>query len=319
MMITDVHAHCIPQELAHFVSSFGMDLMPAALVPPTSPVTDSDEHVARRLEMMDQAGVTRQILSPPPIKAFAEQADCLRAARIVNDSYARLIALHPDRFAAFVTLPLPNVEESLREMERGLDELGMVGVTMLCFLGEKSVTEPQFDPLYHEMNRRGTVCFFHPSVNGLCSRLINDYRFASSVGNVLEDTTLVLHMIAAHIPHRYPNIKMIVPHLGGILPMLLPRLDNQVPAAHEGLPEKPSETVKRFWYDTVTHGSATALRCACDAFGADRILPGSDFPALEYFEAYAATFEYIREAGLGKAISDQILHSNVNALFSQFR
>lgn len=315
--IIDVHAHCFPQELIAFLRRFDMDLMPAALVPPTSPVTDSDDQIARRLEMMDSAGVAMQILSPPPIQAFEDKADTVKAARIVNDSYARLIERHPERLAAFVTLPLPFVEESLQEMERGLDQLDMAGVTMLCFAANRSVTEPEFEPLYQEMDRRGSVLFFHPSVNGLCSRLINDYGFAPSVGTSMEDTTLVLHMMAAHIPHRYPNIKMIVPHLGGLLPMLMQRLDNQVPAAHRNLPERPSETVKRFWYDTVTHGSAAALRCACEAFGADRILPGSDYPALEYFEAYTATFGYIRDAGLAAEDVDKILNRNARGLFCQ--
>ena len=142
---------------------------------------------------------------------------------------------------------------------------------------DRPVTEKEFEPVYQEMNRRGSILCFHPVVNGLCSALLNDFNLAGSVGTTLEDTLVVLHMIIRQIPHRYPNIKIIVPHLGGSIPMLLNRIDNQVAATYTDLPEKPSVTAKRFWYDTIVYSPA-ALRFLADQVGSDRLVVGSDYP-----------------------------------------
>jgi hypothetical protein len=96
--------------------------------------------------------------------------------------------------------------------------------------------------------------------------------------------------------------------------MLLQRLDNQFSMRQRGLPEPPSVTARRFYYDTVGHGSHAALTCAWKAFGADHILPGSDFPVLLSFETYARTFAWIREVGLPAADVEQILERTAPAI-----
>ncbi len=100
--------------------------------------------------------------------------------------------------------------------------------------------------------------------SGICSPFIVDYNLRAAVGTSLEDATFVLHMIAKQIPHRYPNIKFIVPHLGGPIPMLLNRLDQQgqSQSGHPNLAEAPSVTAKKFWYDTVCYGSKAGLYSA---------------------------------------------------------
>ena len=264
---------------------------------------------------MDEAEVQMQVLSPAASPPYADtEADAVAAARLLNDSYAALAQQYPGRFAAFVSLPLPHIDASLREMERGLDQLGMLGVAMTCSCFDRSTAEAEFEPLYEEMNRRGTVLNYHPIQNGLCSPLINDYRFTVSVGASLEDSAIVLHLIARHVPTRYPRIQYVVPHLGGIIPMLLQRLDNQAPSQHPDLPERPSVTARRFYYDTVGHGSQAALLCAWQAFGADHLVAGSDYPVLLAFETYRQTFHYIRESSLPVTDVDQILHHNAQRL-----
>jgi 6-methylsalicylate decarboxylase len=209
-----------------------------------------------------------------------------------------------------VSLPLPHIDASLREMERGLDRLGMRGVSMTCSCFDRSTAEAEFEPLYEEINRRGTVLNYHPIQNGICSPLINDYRFTVSVGASLEDSAIVLHLIARHTAARFPRITYVIPHLGGIIPMQLQRLDNQAPRQHPDLPERPSVTARRFYYDTVGHGSHAALLCAWKAFGAERLVAGSDYPVLMAFETYRQTFHYVRECGLPEKDADLILEHN---------
>ena len=312
-MIVDIHAHYFPKAYNDALLRIGGRSLPEAARPLTArPMRQDDASVIpERLAQMDDAGVSMQVLSPAASPPYAErESDAVDAARLINDSYAELATRHPGRFSAFVSLPLPHIDAALREMERGLDQLGMLGVSMTCSCFDRSTAEAEFEPLYAEMNRRGTVLNYHPIQNGLCSPLINDYGFTVSVGASLEDSAIVLHLIARRVQHRYPRITYVIPHLGGIIPMQLQRLDNQAPRQHPDLPERPSITSRRFYYDTVGHGSHAALLCAWKAFGADHLVPGSDFPVLLRYETYKRTFEWIREVGLPDGDVELILEHN---------
>jgi predicted TIM-barrel fold metal-dependent hydrolase len=305
-MLIDVHAHQFPQNYIDNIARRGRQ--PLGL--------GAGQTMEERLQLMDEAKVDVQVLSPANLVPYFEsEAEAMAAARILNDGYADLTHRWPQRFKAYVSLPLPHADASLREMIRGLDQLGFAGVTFGCSILDRPVTGEELEPLYREMNRRGAILFFHPVVNGLCSALVNDFNLAGPVGTTMEDTLVVLHLIIAQIPHRYPNIKIVVPHFGGLIPMLLKRMDNQLAAAYRTLPEKPSTTAKRFWYDTVGHGSKEALRCACDAFGPNQLVTGSDYPVLLPYENYTKTFSYIREAGLPDDVADQILYRSGPTLF----
>ena len=312
-MIVDIHAHYFPKAYNDKLVSIGGKSLPEAARALTArPMrNDAGAGIETRLSQMDDAGVSLQVLSPAASPPYAEkEADAVAAARLINDAYAELAAAHPGRFAAVVSLPLPHIDASLREMERGLDQLGMLGVSMCCSCFDRSTAEAEFEPLYQEMNRRGTVLNYHPIQNGICSPMINDYRFTVSVGASLEDAAIVLHLIARRVHERFPRIKYVVPHLGGIIPMLLQRLDNQAPSQHPNLPEKPSVTARRFFYDIVSHGSPAAFLCAWKAFGAPQLVAGSDYPVLLPFESYRQNFHYIRECGIPAADADLILEHN---------
>src|SRR5216117_1235351 len=312
-MIVDIHAHYFPKQYNDLLLRIGGRSLPEAARPITArPMRQDDSTgIPTRLQQMEEAEVQLQVLSPAASPPYAEkQADAVAAARLINDAYAELARKYPGRFNAVVSLPLPHIDASLREMERGLDQLGMLGVSMTCSCFDRSTAEAEFEPLYQEMNRRGAVLNYHPIQNGICSPMINAYRVTVSVGASLEDTAIVLHLIARRIPERYPNIKYVVPHLGGIIPMLLQRLDNQAPRQYPDLPEPPSVTARRFYYDTVGHGSQAALLCAWKAFGPDHLVAGSDYPVLLAFETYRQTFHYIHGCGLPAEDVDKILNHN---------
>jgi len=312
-MIVDIHAHYFPKAYNDLLLRIGGRSLPEAARASTArPMRNDDPAgIAKRLEQMADAEVELQVLSPAASPPYAEkEADAVAAARLINDAYADLAQKYPGRFNAVVSLPLPHIDASLREIERGLDQLGMLGVSMTCSCFDRSTAEAEFEPLYQEMNRRRTVLNYHPIQNGICSPMINDYGFTVSVGASLEDAAIVLHLIARRIPERFRNIKYVVPHLGGIIPMLLQRLDNQAPQKHPNLPERPSITARRFYYDIVGHGSHAAVLCAWKAFGADHLVAGSDYPVLLAYESYRQNFFYLRDAGLPAEDIDKILHHN---------
>jgi predicted TIM-barrel fold metal-dependent hydrolase len=308
-MIVDVHAHYHPRAYQEALGRMPGWARGGGFAGGQQVVTDDQDQVRTRLAMMDQAGVGIQVLTPAAGWApySADEVASTDAARIGNDLTAELANRQPDRFKALVSLPLPHVDASLREMRRGLDELGMIGVNIHCSVLNRAVVEPEFLPVYEELNRRNAVVLFHPTGNGILSPLVTDFGLSAALGTSLEDTTVALHLIARKIPAQYPNITFIVPHLGGPIAMLLQRLDNQFSMASRELPEPPSVTARRFYYDTVGHGSHAALLCAWKAFGADHVIPGSDFPVLLAYETYERTFAWIREVGLPADDVEQIL------------
>ncbi len=313
-MIIDPHAHYHPRAYNEALAELPDVTRGGGF--PGHPDTDEETDIVRRLELMAEAGVELQVLSPAANRApySADEDASVAAARLVNDLSADLVSRHPQRFKSFVTLPLPHIEASLRELERGMGELGMIGVNLHISVLDRSVAEDEFLPIYEEMDRRAGTIFYHPCGNGIASPMITGYGLNAAVGTSLEDAAIVLHLIAKRIPSRFPNITHIIPHLGGPIPMLLDRLDNQFSMEQFGLPEPPSVTARRFYYDTVGHGSHAALLCAWKAFGADHILPGSDFPVLLSFESYERTFAWIREVDLPPEDIEQILERTAPAV-----
>ncbi|HEY3058794.1 MAG TPA: amidohydrolase family protein [Chloroflexota bacterium] len=308
----DVHCHYYPEPYTDLITRLIGRNQPRF----GYPTTDASDHIAARLELMDQADVQRQVLCPSSsYPYFPNEGDAVEAARLCNDSFAELTHRYPERFAAYVSLPLPHIDASLRELERGLDQLGMVGATMALAVLDCSTAEVEFEPIYAELNRRAAVLFYHPAFTGLRAPFINDYKLGTAAGASIEDSVMVLHLIVRAVPFRFPDVKYVIPHLGGLTPMQLQRLDNQLPSQHPNLPEKPSETAKRLYYDTVGHGSQPALHCAWQAFGPGHLVTGSDYPFLMDYESYSETFAYIARSDLPPDDVEHIMHRSAAELF----
>ena len=270
-----------------------------------------------RLALMDRAGVDMQVLSASPqLPHGPDRAQAVDAARYVNDQYAELVARHPGRFAAFASLPLPHLDASADELARALDELGMVGVAMTTVVLDQPLVDSPAAQLFAELDRRGTVLYLHPAGNAACTPLISQHHGTWTVGAPVEDTISALHLITHGIPVRYPRMKILNSHLGGALPMLMQRMDNQLPWEAPETPEKPSLAARRMWYDTVGHGHAPALRCAADSFGTDRLVLGTDFP-YETGAVFERAVSYVTASGLAPGEADRVLTANAQALFNR--
>jgi 6-methylsalicylate decarboxylase len=208
---------------------------------------------------------------------------------------------------------MPHLDQSVGEMGRALDELGMAGVAMNTTVLGRALVEPEYEPIFAELNRRNAVLYLHPAGNGACSPLIANYHLTWMVGAPVEDTISIMQLITHGIPARYPNIKIINSHLGGALPMLLQRADDQYRWEAPQTPEPPSVAARRMWYDTVGHGHVPALRCAIDSFGADRLLLGTDFP-YENGDIFVRAVDYIRDPRIDTVAARAILDQNASAL-----
>jgi aminocarboxymuconate-semialdehyde decarboxylase len=313
-MRIDVHAHYYPVAYLDVLEAAGSTAR--ALEPgrrTAKPTAEVD--IAERLEAMDRAGVTMQILSVAAVPAYYQDAaTSMRVTRYANDMYADLVRERPTRFAAFATLPLPHVDEALREVPRALDELGMLGITVTTSVLGRSLGDPHFDPLWEELDRRGAVLFVHPAGHACESAMLVRDNLTWPLGAPFEDTAAALQLMQAGFTQRFPRIKAILPHLGGTLPFLMQRLDHM---AHRFMPGKgvPSEVARQFWYDTV-NAYVPALHCACAAFGADRLVFGTDYPFWAG-EAHQLAADYLERSGLTAEQRAAIDSGNALALFGE--
>ncbi len=303
----DVHGHVWTNDYLDMMDKFGKkDTWVQRNKGAGMDVTDMQKH----LDMMDSVGIGIQALSIcPQAPHFEDKDHAVTAARKANDIYAEVLQKWPKRFLAYVALPLPHVDESLKEIDRMLGHKGFVGATIATSILNRSVADPAFMPVYQELNRRNTVLFIHPGGYGAYTPLISDYHITWMIGAPIEDTIAVVHLITHGIPQKFSDMKIINTHLGGALPMLMQRLDNQYTWENPTTPEKPSIAARRMWYDTVGHGYDPALKAAVDSIGADRLVFGTDWP-YEPGPLFKRAADYIHEVGLKKEEIDRVLHGN---------
>jgi aminocarboxymuconate-semialdehyde decarboxylase len=303
-MRIDVHAHYYPEEYISCVSRLRGETNYRVRAPGAAVTLE------QRIDLLDKVGIRMQVLSVGAQQPYLVNLnDAVSAARMGNDLYAKACAQHDGHFAAFAALPLPHIEAALSELERALDRLGMVGVNLGCSVAGRPLDDAEFEPLFAELDRRGAVVFLHPVGCG-CGTLLEGFDLNFPLGAPFEDSAAAMRLILAGIVSRFPKIRIIVPHLGGTLPFLIERLDGSLAGGRSQY--KPSEYLKRLWYDTV-NGSPAALRCSRDAFGADRLLLGTDFPHLA-----GARFEqcvsYVQQSNLAEEEKSAILDNNAQAL-----
>jgi aminocarboxymuconate-semialdehyde decarboxylase len=308
----DVHAHYFPSEYLDRLDLYGGSHVTGLIRKMklgSADFSGLDDH----LRNMDRSKVETQILSVSgQLPYFGRESEAVDAARLGNDIYARIVREFPKRFAAFACTPLPHVRASIEETGRALDELGMVGVTTGTVVLGKSIADPAFNEFFVELNRRKAVLFIHPTGGALGSQLIESTKLVWPVGAPLEDTVCLLQFMQSNFPLRFPDIKIILPHLGGFAPFLAVRLDQ---LKDHFLPDSamaPSVQAKYFWYDTV-NGNPAALRCARETLGADHLLMGTDYPFWRD-DAFKLCVDYVGESGLPVPEVDRILRGNAKNL-----
>jgi aminocarboxymuconate-semialdehyde decarboxylase len=308
----DVHAHHFPVEYLDRLDLYGGSHV-TGLIRKMKLASADFRGLEDHFRNMDQSKVDLQILSiSGQLPYFAKENDAVDAARLGNDIYARIVHEYPKRFRAFACTPLPHVRAAIEETRRALDELGMVGVTTGTVVLGKSIADAAFDEFFAELNRRKAVLFIHPIGGSLGSQLIETTNLVWPVGAPLEDTVCLLQFMQANFPSRFPDIKIIIPHLGGFAPFLAARLDQLQDHFLPASAMAPSTQAKYFWYDTV-NGNPAALRCTKETLGTDHLLFGTDYPFWRE-DALKLCVDYLGEAGLPSSDVDRILGRNCQQL-----
>ena len=245
-------------------------------------VTPAMTDVSRRLEDMDRAGIDVEVVSlSTPNVFFTDARHQPQVARMMNDSYAALIATHPQRFKGFASIPMDAPDAALNELHRAIDELKLNGVILLSNIGGKPLTSPEYRPFFAEANRMKLCIFLHPMIPAN-SDAFREYVLGPIIGFPFDTSLAVARMCYDGMFADFPDIRWIIGHLGGAVPYLMERMDNgyrDFPECRAHIDQLPSFYLKQLYYDTVSFSPHT-LMMARNMVGADHMVMGSDYPHL---------------------------------------
>ena len=236
-----------------------------------------------RLKDMDRMGVDIQAVAPAPYHYFyfTEPAYGAELAREVNEGIANVVAQHPDRFVGMGSVPLQNAELAVQELEYCVKKLGLRGVEINTNVNGLNLTDPSLglEKFFAKANELGIVVFMHPLGYTQGDRLRNHY-FNNVIGNPLETTVAVSHLIFDGVVARHPKIKFLAAHGGGFLAHYWARMDHAWrarPDTRTVIKKKPSSYLEKFYFDSITF-DPRMLKQLIDRYGADHVMLGTDYP-----------------------------------------
>jgi len=233
------------------------------------------------IEEMDKSGIARSVLSLiQPGVWFDDVAMGRRLARDTNDYGAKLGQDHPGRFGLFSTIPLPDAEGSLKEIEYGLDVLKADGIGLMTSYGKQYLGDPAFAPVWEELNRRKAVVYTHPLAPECCKNLVPGVS-PGAIEYATDTTRAIASLLFSGTAARYPDIRWIFSHSGGTMPFLLSRFTREeqtMKNRDQALPKGVLYELKKFHYDTAQGNHAGALAALTKLVPIPQILFGTDFP-----------------------------------------
>jgi len=229
--------------------------------------------------VLDEYGVTHQVLTfTTPGVHYEEAATAVRLARLVNDAFAGEVSRRK-HYTALATLPLNDPRASVVELERAMRELGLRGAMVFSNVNGTGLDEAVYMPLWEQANELGAVIYIHPA-HPVGVEAMEKYWLMPLVGFLMDTTLAAGKLVFSGIVERFPRITWVLTHMGGAVPYLAERMDRGYEAFAEcraNITQKPSDHLKRFYYDTVNFDPA-AQRLAIEFAGVGHIVAGSDYP-----------------------------------------
>ena len=289
-----------------------------------------------RFRLMDRHEGLLQVLAPtsPPIEVVADAKKAVELARLANDEIAELVAKYPDRFvAAIAYLPLNNIDAALKEVDRAINDLGCRGIMIYSNVNGKPLDSPELQPLYEKMSGHDLPIYIHPHLPayfpdyGTEGDTASKFAMSSIFGRPFETTNAMTRLVFSGVLEKYPNLKIVTHHCGGMVPYYADRITmhygryeagrSQHPERTGNLNKPPVEYYRMFYNDTALHGNTPALMCACAFFGADRLLFAADMPRgdPQYgTQSYHLTIDAIERMDISNADKRKIFADNARKL-----
>ncbi|MFI6374423.1 amidohydrolase family protein [Streptomyces sp. NPDC050546] len=271
--LIDVHAHLLPDFYVQQATAAG-HAHPDGMG--DWPSWSVDAH----LEMMHRNGIGTAMLSmSSPGVHFGDDSAARLLARRVNEYAAELTRNHPGRFGSFVSLPLPDVDGSLEEIAFAFDELDADGVALLTQTQGVYLGDERLDPVFAELNRRRAVVFLHPT-SPVCWERSALGRPRPMVEYIFDTARTVTDMLLAGVLTRHSDIRVIVPHCGGAIPVLADRI-NEFMELFVPWQKAPSldavQQLRALYYDIAGTAFPRQVPALLKLVGTDRLLFGSDY------------------------------------------
>jgi aminocarboxymuconate-semialdehyde decarboxylase len=324
-MRVDVHAHVIVPEVLRDAApdeawrprvwwEDGAQVVELGGRPIRSAVRD---FVDRRaiLAAQDEAGIDHVVLCPWVALLGYDTApeEALERCRVQNCGLAALQAAHPERVSVLGTVPLQDPEVAAGELEALMAVGTFAGVEIAASVNGLSLGHDCFAPFWEAAEATRALVFVHPTTRGFADAVFADHYLWNLVGNPMETTIAAAHLVLSGVLERHPDLRVLLAHGGGTIAALRGRLRHGwsfQPQARARLTEPPEVSLRRFYYDTVTH-DPTVLRELVAFAGADHVLLGSDHP---FDMADARPAETVAAAGLDPDDERAVLGGNAARL-----
>jgi aminocarboxymuconate-semialdehyde decarboxylase len=235
---------------------------------------------AEKIADMDRLGIDLQVLSPaPPQYYYWADGDLGRTtSRLINQKIAETVKAYPTRFAGLCTVPMQVPELAITELRYCVKELGLRGVEISSNVAGEELSDEKFRPFFAAAEELGILVFLHPLGFTHGDRL-REYYLGNVIGNPLESTIAVSHLIFGGVLDQFPKLKICIAHGGGYVASYSGRFDH----AYRVRPEcqcckrLPSEYLKEFYYDTVVF-DADQVAYLIKKYGSDHVVLGTDYP-----------------------------------------
>ena len=272
---------------------------------------------ALSLEDMNKGGVETSILSiSAPGVWFGDSAAARLQARACNDYGAQMVRDYPGRFGLFASLPLPDIEGALREIEYSFDVLKADGVVMMTNVDDKWLGDPLFAPVFDELNRREAVVYTHPTVATCCRNLLPGVP-GSMIEFGTDTTRTIASLLFSGTASHCPNVRFLFSHAGGTMPYITERftrlaLRKDLAAK---LPKGVMHELKRFFYDTAQAAHPMALNSLRELVAVSQILFGTDYP----YRTARDTAKGLSRCGFSARDLQAINRGNALRLFPGFK
>ena len=267
---------------------------------------------AKALEDMDRDGVATSIMSTSEPSVYFGDAPAARAlARECNEYFAKLVSDRQTRFGMFATLPLPDVDGSLKEIEYAFDTLKADGVCFMSSYEGKYLGDPAFAPVMDELNRRNAVAYTHPFRGGMINMLPDGRALGITLST--ETTVTIQSILYTNTATRCPDIKFIWSHGGGTAPYITSRLGAAI--GPDGKPNANLAALQKFYYDTAQAFNPYTLATFTRVVPNSHILFGTDYP----FAQAATVAKGLADYGFAPAALRAIERDNALELFPRLK
>jgi aminocarboxymuconate-semialdehyde decarboxylase len=279
ILTVDVHSHCYFHEALNLMGEAADKVLP--------PVKGVPEHfivVEQRLKEMDAMAIDMEILSINPFWYGKDRDTAADIVKVQNDKLAELCASRPERFGAFASLSLQFPDLAAQQLETAIKKQGLRGAAIGASVQGEDFSDPKFHPVWAKAEELGAVLFVHPqSTPELAKRFKGNGWLSNTIGNPLDTTIALQHLIFEGTLDRFPGLKVLAAHGGGFLPSYAARGDHACFVSPQNcnpnvtLKKKPSEYLDQLYFDAMVF-TAEGLRHLVAQVGASQIMLGTDHP-----------------------------------------